>query len=183
LKRSLFLLFLFSGSVLLAQAPPQMPKPSPELKRLGYFLGRWNIEGEMKPGPMGPGGKFTGTETDEWFPGRFFVISHSSMKSPMGEIRGLSVLGYDPEKKVYTYNGFNSMGEREKATGTVTGDTWTYTDESEYQGKPMKIRVLLKELSATSYTFKFDVAMGGEDFQNMMEATATKAAPPPPAKK
>lgn len=35
-----------------AQAP-QAPKPGPEQARLGYFVGKWTVEGEMKPGPMG----------------------------------------------------------------------------------------------------------------------------------
>src|SRR5437870_7648855 len=55
--------------LVLAQAPPQMPKPGPEHKRLGYFTGTWRLEGETKPGPFGPGGKFTGTDHNDWMEG------------------------------------------------------------------------------------------------------------------
>ena len=50
---------MLSAMVAAAQNPP-MPKPGPEVDKLKYFLGNWKEEGEMKPGPMGPGGKFTG---------------------------------------------------------------------------------------------------------------------------
>ena len=63
---------LFS-TLLIAQTPPQMPKPGPEQKNLGYFAGIWKLTGDVKPGPMGPGGKFTGTERVERMPGGFFL--------------------------------------------------------------------------------------------------------------
>src|SRR5262245_49191390 len=64
-----------------AQAP-QAPKPGPEHERLGYFVGKWTSEGEMKPSPFGPGGKTTGTDRCEWFEGKFAVICHSDGKGP-----------------------------------------------------------------------------------------------------
>ena len=55
---------LLTGCAVLLAAGPQLvsgqaPKPGPEHARLGYFVGKWKAEGEMKPGPMGPGGKMT----------------------------------------------------------------------------------------------------------------------------
>ncbi len=34
----------------------------------------------------------------------------------------MAVMGYDPEKKVYTYNEYNSMGQINHSEGTVSGD-------------------------------------------------------------
>jgi hypothetical protein len=39
----------------LAQMP--MLKPAPELGKLDYLAGDWASDGDLKPGPMGPGGK------------------------------------------------------------------------------------------------------------------------------
>src|SRR5947209_17657756 len=61
-----------------AQDSPQVPKPAPELQKLNYFNGTWKMEGDMKPSPFGPGGKFTGTEHNEWMAGKFFLVSHST---------------------------------------------------------------------------------------------------------
>src|SRR5260370_23596819 len=79
--------------------PGGMPKPGPEVKRLGYFVGTWNTEGEMKASAFGPGGKFTSTDHNEWFPGNYFVVLHSQRKSPMGPMQELAVLGYNAEDK------------------------------------------------------------------------------------
>src|SRR2546425_11621171 len=50
---------VLSSGLTLAQAPAEKPKPGPEHKKLGYFVGKWNAEAEMKPGPFMPGGKMT----------------------------------------------------------------------------------------------------------------------------
>jgi hypothetical protein len=43
---------LMFGTLVLAQ-PQGPPKPGPEVKPLGYFVGKWKSEGDMKEGPMG----------------------------------------------------------------------------------------------------------------------------------
>ena len=70
----------------------EMPKPGPEHQRLGVFVGNWTFEGEMKPGPMGPGGKLTGTDRIEWTPGNFFVQRSYQGTSPMGTMQGIEIL-------------------------------------------------------------------------------------------
>jgi|SRR5881397_4003063 len=128
-----FLMLLLGALSTYAQMPT--PKPAPELKKLDYFLGTWTLEGDMKPGPMGPGGKMTETERTEWMDGGFFLVSHIDFKSAgMGNGTGISFLGYNANDKVYTYDGFNSMGEAEHAKGTLDGDTWTYTAEEKMNG-------------------------------------------------
>src|SRR5688572_14599537 len=89
---------------------PEVPKPGPEHQRLAAFVGNWTFEGEMKPGPMGPGGKMTGTDRIDWVPGNFFIQRLYQGKSPIGEMQGLEILGYDAAKKVYTFNSFDNMG-------------------------------------------------------------------------
>jgi len=96
---------------------------------MGYFAGDWKLEGTMKVSPTAPGGAFTSTEHSEWVPGSFFVETHSSMKSPMGNIRGVRVMEYNPADKVYTDNAYNSLGEHQVALGHVQGNTWTWTSE------------------------------------------------------
>ncbi len=164
--------FLFALMVQ-AQAP-QMPKPGPELKQLDYFMGTWKMEGETKPSPYGPGGKVTETDHSEWMPGGFFLLTHSETKSPMGEAKGLSIMGYKADDKVYTYHEFDSMGETISATGTVEGDTWAWHSEDKMGGKVMKGRYTVKVLSPTSYTFKFEMASDTGAWNTVMEGKATK---------
>jgi hypothetical protein len=157
--------------------PPQMPsKPGPEHKRLGYFVGNWTTEGEMKPGPMGPGGKMTSKDACEWFEGGFAVICRSEGKSPMGPGKSIGIMGYSGDRKVYTYYGADSTGMTMTSVpqGTVQGDTWTYDDESMMGGQKMKTRVTIKELSPTAYTFKMEMQGPDGKWMPFMESKSTK---------
>lgn len=165
-----------------AQAPPKMPQPGPEHKRLAYFLGTWSSEAETKASPYGPAGKVSFTEHNEWFPGGFFIVTHSEEKGPMGPGKGLAVMGYNTQEKAYTYYAVNSMGMTESAKGTVQGDTWTWQSESKVGGKPIKNRFTIKELSATSYSYKFETSPDGKTWSTIMEGKSTKKVSAPKAK-
>jgi hypothetical protein len=152
----------------------QTPKPGPELKKFDYFIGSWTMDGDVKPGPMGPGGKFTGSETDEWMPGGFFVEAHEEFKGPMGTGTGIAVLGYNSDDKVYTYHSFDSIGQSESSTATLDGDTWNWTSDEKMGGQTMKGRYTMKVLSPTSYTFKFELSPDGTAWTTVMEGKGTK---------
>ena len=148
-----------------------MSQPSPELKKLDYFVGTWKTEAQMKPGPFGPGGPVSSTDHIEWQQGNFFLVGHTEFKSQSANGVELFVMGYDPAKKVFTYNSFNSSGEHESATGTFEGDTWTWSSGPE---SPMKWKYVETILSPKSYRMKFDMATDGSALTTLMEGTATK---------
>jgi len=174
-NRALMILIAgFAVATVGSAQPPQGPKPGPEVQKLGYFVGKWRGEGEMKPGPFGPGGKFTEMEDAEWMPGGFFVTIHADEKFPMGDGKTLMVLGYDPEQKVYTFNAFNSMGLAEAAKGTLDGDTWTWLSELNMGGKIMKSRFIMKQLSPASYSTRFEMSADGTTWSTIMEGNTKK---------
>jgi hypothetical protein len=162
--------------VLAAAQVPQAQTPGPEHKRLGYFVGKWITEGEMKPSPMGPGGKITSNDSCEWFSGGFAVICHGDGKSPMGPSKSIGIMGYSTEEKVYTYYGADNtmMSMTSVPRGTLQGDTWTYNDESLMGGQKVKSRVTIKELSPTAYTFKMELQGPDGKWAPMIEAKSTK---------
>ncbi len=164
-----------STQLVCAQAPPAS-KPGPEHARLGYFVGKWTADGEIKPGPMGPGGKMTSTDDCQWFEGHFSVICRSEGRTPAGSSKSIGLLGYNTEEKVYTYYGIDNtnMTMASVPKGTIQGDTWTYVDEGMMGGKKMKTRVVIKELSPKSYTFKMDLQGPDGKWVPMMESKNTK---------
>jgi hypothetical protein len=166
---------LLSTLFAMAQAP-QMPKPGAEQKNLNFMAGNWKVEGDLKAGAMGPGGKFAGTEHIEWMPGGFFLVSHTQGSSSMGKETGLAIYGYDADKKVYTYDEFNSRGENVHATGTFDGKVWTWSSDMSMGGQSMKSHFILTETSATSYTFKFEMSQDGTNFATVMDGKGSKAA-------
>jgi hypothetical protein len=165
------------SSLFAAAQAPEMPKPGQEQKNLGFMAGNWNVTGDVKPGPMGPGGKYTGVEHTEWMPGGYFLVSHTQGSSAMGKETGLAIYGYDPGKKVYTYDEFNSVGEAVHATGTFDGKVWTWsTDIPAGGGKSMKSHFIVTEVSPTSYTFKFEVSPDGTSWTTFMDGSGSKVA-------
>jgi hypothetical protein len=174
--RTLLIPFLL---ILSAAAWAQMnAQPGPELKKLDYFLGTWNSEGTISPGPWGAGGKFTATVTNEWMLGNFFVEGHSDFKMPPevgGDGKSVSFLGYDTEQNRYTFDEFNSQGRRESSIGTLIADTWTWTSSQTYSGQDVNQKMTMKAISPTSYSLKFEVSLdGGKTWITFMEGKASK---------
>ena len=157
-----------------ALAQMAMPKPGPEHKKLDMFAGAWMLDGDMKPSPMGPGGKMTENEKCEWMEGGFFLVCHADFKSAMGDGAGISVMGYSTDDKTYTYREFNSWGEFDDSKGSVDGDTWTWTSDEKMGGMTMKGRFIMKVTSATSYSFSYEMSEDGAKWTNVMEGKATK---------
>ena len=166
---------LFFAAAISAQNSTPTPKPGPEHKRLAYFVGNWTTESEMKPGPFGPGGKVSSKDHAQLMPGGFFVVTHSEWTGVMGDGTELSVMGYNAEERTYTYNAFNSAGEVEESKGTVEGDTWTWTGAEKWGGKVTNTRFIVKELSPTSYWFKFEMRPEAGEWSTIMEGKSTKA--------
>lgn len=158
-------------------APPEMPKPGPEHQRLGYFVGNWTSTGEMKPSDWGPGGKITSTDKCEWFEGHYAVVCHSKGQCPMGATQSIGISSYSTEEKVYTWYGLDNMGMTMTSVphGTFADGTYTYTNEGMMGGKKMKMRVVIKELSPTSYSFTMDTEGADGKWARMMESKYTKA--------
>jgi hypothetical protein len=165
-----------AGAELAAAQAAQTPKPGPEHKRLGYFVGTWKAEGEVKPGPMGPGGKMTATDTCDWFEGGFSVVCRSEGTTPSGPSKSMGILGYNAEEKVYVYYGVDNtaMTMSSVPKGTVQGRTWTYTDEGTMGGQSSKSRVTIEEESPTAYTFRMEMQGPDGKWMPMVQSRNTK---------
>jgi hypothetical protein len=163
---------LLLAPVATAQMGP--PKPGLELKKLDVFVGTWTLDGNMKPGPMGPGGAISENEKCEWMDGGFYLVCNSEYKSTIGSGVGLAVMGYSPDDKAYTYREFNSFGEFEDSKGSVDGTTWTWIADEKMGGMTMKGRFTMKIISATSYTFMFEMSQDGTKWTTVMDGKATK---------
>jgi hypothetical protein len=158
-----------------AVAQMEMPKPGPEHKKMDVFVGSWTLEGDMKPGPTGPGGKMSEKEKCEWMEGGFYLVCHASYTMEnMGTGTGLSIMGYSNDDKAYTYREFSSDGEFVDSRGTIDGDTWTWIGDEKMGGMTSKGRFTMKMTSATSYNFTFDMSQDGTKWMNVMEGKATK---------
>ncbi|MFY9550063.1 MAG: hypothetical protein WAU32_02835 [Thermoanaerobaculia bacterium] len=88
-------------------------------------------------------------------------------------------MGYDAGAKVYTWDGYNSVGQKSHVTGTVEGKTWTFNTESEMNGKTIKVRTVLVEESPTGYRFTVEMSEDGKTWSApvmVVKITKTGAA-------
>ena len=141
---------------------------------MSYFAGNWKAEGMMKLSPNGNPAPFSLTETGEWVTDGFFLETKTSMKSPMGHINSVRVMGYNPEDGLYTYNVYNSLGEHQMATGKLQGNTWTWTSEQKLNGVVTQARYTINTVTPDSYTFKQEVATPSGGWATVMEGKASR---------
>ena len=153
-------------------------KPAPELKKLEYFLGTWISRGGVQPGPAGLGGRLHMRERYRWMEGRYFLVIESRFKiGDSAKWSGTAFMGYDAARKLYTYDEFNSLGERQHSTGTLEGDTWTWSGEQHISGKITKTRFIVKMLSPAAHAFRFESSPDGIEWTTVGEGKAAKKIP------
>jgi len=162
---------LLSGGVVLAQAP----KPGPEHKSLGYFVGKWKTEADMKASPFGPGGKMTSADTCEWFAGGFQVVCRGDGKGPAGPMTSLGVLSYDANEKAYKYYGIDNTGMSDLSTGRKSGNTWSFSSTAVIKDQKVHSRFTIVETSPTAYTFKWESSPDGKTWSTVGEGKTAKA--------
>jgi hypothetical protein len=172
----LFLLVFCFATAMQAQAPA--PKPDPALKKLSVLVGHWTYEGESKPGPLGPGGKFTGEYTARMILGGFFLQAGSTEKGPAGETRGLEIEAYDPVNKNFVSNWYLSDGSRFSGVLTVSEKTLAWAGKFLLPGKQYQFKgtfVLATDLA--SGTYKEELSADGKTWTPLGESRWTKAKP------
>jgi len=165
-------LWLLAAAALAQNEAP--PKPGPEIKKLDVMAGSWLVEGDIKPSPMGPGGKMSEDEKCSWMEGGFFLVCNVDFKSSMGNGYGMGVMGYSTDDKAYTYHEFNSWGESMNSKGTMDGDTWTWTSDEKMGDKVMKSRFTMKFTSASAYNFIYEISPDGSKWSVAVDGKATK---------
>ncbi len=172
----LFLLVVFFPMTMQAQAPA--PKPDPELKKLHIWVGHWTFDGEQKPGPLGPGGKFTGEFTGQMILGGFFLQARWVEKGALGETRSLEVVGYDPVNKNIFSRGYQDDGSTWSGMVGFSGSTLTFTGKLVFAGRQYPIRATyIFAADLASATRKEEISVDGKTWITSSESIWTKVKP------
>jgi hypothetical protein len=152
-----------------------LTRSSPELRKLDYFRGNWTVTGEVRSTLFEPKGSFTGEQHNEWAPDGLSLISVWTENRSGGTDNGKANYTYDPGQKVYTFDGTDSHGEEESATGVLTENTWTWTSNPTLSNEQtVTARFTIREISPSSYAFKYEVAQS-EVWDTIFDGKATKA--------
>jgi hypothetical protein len=172
----LFLLVVCSITAMQAQA--QAPKPDPQVKKLNAVVGHWTFEGEQKPGPLGPGGKFAGEYTAQIILDGFFMQSVEKEKGAGGKMLALGIEAYDPVNKNFTSNWYYSDGTIFSGTLSVSGKTFTWAGKLVVAGKQYLVKEPLEvSPDLMSATMKNEISLDGITWVPSMEGKLVKVKP------
>jgi hypothetical protein len=81
----------------------EAPQPGPEMDRLRFLLGTWDVSAEYAKSPMAPqGGRAPGWYKAQLGPGGFSIVADFEADGPFGKEIGHQVLSWDPKLKSYT---------------------------------------------------------------------------------
>jgi hypothetical protein len=114
-------------------------QPSPEQKKLEYFVGKWKADVDIKATAAAPASKASGTEDCEWF-ANLHVVCKAESTGAAGNYRTMRILSYVPALKSYSQYAVDSFGYAVLSVGQLQGDTWTFTTEL----PGMKLRSVMK---------------------------------------
>lgn len=156
------------------------PKPGPEVKKMSVFVGKFTNNGEAKPGVMGPNSpamKMSGTDDCKWDAGGFGVVCHGT--SQMGSMRSTStaLMYYDASDKNYHYVEVDSAGDVGASTGTVDGDTWTWTGKGFMGGHAMYSKFTMTNVSKSGFDWTMAAGDSPTSMQEGMSGKERRAAP------
>jgi hypothetical protein len=85
---------------------PELPQPSPELKRLDRLVGTWSMEGNL----VGSDEKnIRGETTFRWLRGGFFLEQRAHINFMGMPIDALELIGYDPETDTFPSTVFSGF--------------------------------------------------------------------------
>jgi hypothetical protein len=163
--------FLLLAPALASAQGSETPKPSPEVQKLGYYIGSWKGQGETKAGPFGKAGKLSSETKCEWFEGGHQVVCRGHEMGPTGKRGFLNILSYDESAKSFTEYSVSSFGEAEYDTGgSIAGNKVTYLVD----GKSAKFRYTETRLSPDLYTYRAEASVGGKPWAAIAEGKITR---------
>jgi uncharacterized protein DUF1579 len=142
--------------------------------RLGVFIGKWNVVGDVTPSALSPGGHFSGVHNGAWdFGGNFVVMRYSGTDNGRA-VTQIDLFGWDADSKRYTYDSFNSLGQRANFTGSVAGDTWTWSAERTAGGTRLLMR-MVQHVTAETMTWKIETSTDGTHWATAVTGQAKRA--------
>lgn len=166
---------LVAAAAVVAQEPPEMPKPGPEHAALGSWVGSWAGDGELKPGMFGEGGPMSWSEECSWFGnGRYHIVCKSEGTGPMGQMKGLGIIGYDPNKQVYVHYGIDDGGWMNHSEGKRDGDKWTFKSKEKMGDTTYYSRMNMTMESAEKIVFSWEMSEDGETWTTLMDGASVK---------
>jgi predicted enzyme related to lactoylglutathione lyase len=131
--------------LLVPPKPPAEPQLDPELQKLGFTPGLWNVAEVYPPGVAGPKG--AEGQGEAWVrvgPGGHFLIVETQTRGPFGEVQGTAIYSWDAEAKAYQGQFMSSLAPLvEQHRGTFADGRTTFEGKAGVASKPVFVKFTL----------------------------------------
>jgi hypothetical protein len=156
----MMIIVAFLAALFASQAPV-----SPEVAKLGAFLGDWKLTSE----PIA-GGSPERVRVDihcGWSAmGEYLVCSQKPEGAPHApEI--LCIYRYDTERKGYVFTNFTPTGDPAEMLLAIDSNTWNYTTEQEVNGKKQHVRTIDVFTSPNEVMYTYARSDNGTDWTTL----------------
>ena len=153
---------------------------NPEMSKLRAWVGRWMSRIELKPGPLGPGGRISHEYTGQMILGGFVYLGYWQEKGVRGQSRGLQIDRYDPLNKNIASSWYLEDGSTFAGVLTISGDTYTWEGRFAVAGTSFLFRdIFVLAPDRKSALVKAESSTDGETWTPLSEGKYTKVRPRP----
>ncbi|HJQ22264.1 MAG TPA: hypothetical protein VKA60_00020 [Blastocatellia bacterium] len=148
---------------------PTDPMPPPDMD---YFVGAWSFEWNVPESPLGPAGKFRGTEVYKKVANRTAYESVIEGEGPEGTFKGHATTSYNAKEKLVTRLETGMFGVSLTKSGPIGGDLGGYytifweTAPIKKQGKTIKLKGKTLMLSPANYRMQVQISVDGGPYTN-----------------
>jgi hypothetical protein len=168
---ALILSLLLFGQPAVQQPRPTDPSDPMPPPNLDYFLGAWSFEWNVPESPLGPAGKFKGTET-------FRKNSSGDYESeivgegPRGAFKGRATTAYNDKEKLVTRSETGLFGASIVKSGPIGGDLGGYytifweSEPIKKAGHTIKLKGKTLMLSPANYRMQVQISVDGGPYTN-----------------
>ena len=147
---------------------PSDPMPPPNLD---YFLGAWSFEWNVPESPLGPAGKFKGTETYRKSAAGGYE-SEIVGEGPRGAFKARATTAYNEKAKTVTRSETGLFGASIVKSGSVGGDLGGYytifweSEPIKRDGHTIKLKGKTLMLSPANYRLQVQISVDGGPYTN-----------------
>jgi len=158
-------------------AKPEMTaaQPGPEMIKLNFLVGTWNVDSEYAKSPMIPqGGKATGWYKAQPGPGGFSILADFEANGPLGKEVGHQVLSWDPKQQSYITMTVGNFAGAVIGHARWNGENLVTESRFEMDGGTMQMRATYSDIKEKSTHIEETFRVGDGPYQPLWSANATK---------
>jgi ketosteroid isomerase-like protein len=134
---------------------------SPEIKKLGDLVGRWQIDGKFQVDPKKPAEPLAMGLDCQWFAGGRQVVCLYSGTIAGAPLQETSTYSYNVATKSHEVYNVQSFGATLPGKVTIQPSTWTHLFDTRADGKPAKQRLTLTNMSSAGGDWKEEISVAG----------------------